>query len=83
MQEPLNRQRGGAERHEVATDLHDVVSPQPLGLDPQWGVSRSAGSRCRRCRRRLRAGEPVLQSGDDGVFCGLCGRRHWLRRLED
>lgn len=83
MQEPVRRQRSGAESHDVVADLRDIVTPVPLGLDPQWGVSRTAASRCERCRRRIRTGEPVLQSVDDGVFCGLCGRRHWLRRLED
>ena len=71
------------ERLEAAGDLHDVVTPHSLGLDPQWGVIRSSGIRCERCRRRIRTGEPVLQSEDDVMFCGRCGRHHWLRRIED
>ena len=71
------------ERLEALGDLRDVVTPQSLGLDPHWGVIRSSGSRCERCRRRIRTGEPVLQREDDAIFCGLCGRHQWLRRLED
>ena len=81
MQEQVRRQRG--ESGDVVEDLRDVVTPGPLGIDPHWGVSRNGGTRCERCRRRIRTGEPVLESPADGVFCGLCGRRHWLRRLED
>ena len=81
MQKRVRPQRG--EGVEAVADLRDVVTPQSLGLDPQWGVVRTAGSRCERCRRRIRAGEPVLQREDDALFCGLCGRHQWLRRLED
>ena len=81
MQKPVRRQQGKS--HEVLDDLRDLVTPTPLGLDPQWAVRRTGGARCERCRRRIRTGEPILQSADDGVFCGLCGRRQWLRRLED
>jgi hypothetical protein len=86
-QEPVRRQR--SESGEMVADLRDLVSPAPLvvdgaGLrDPRWSRSRGTGVRCDRCRRRLRDGEPVLLDADEVCFCGLCGRRQWVRQWED
>lgn len=87
MREPVRRERG--ESRDVVADLRAVVGPEPLafgGADlggTRWGRSRGVATRCERCRRRIRDGEPVLLHGEEACFCGLCGRRHWARRWED
>ena len=80
MRQPARRRRG--REQESVDHLRDVVAPSSLGTDRRWSLTTASGNRCIRCRRSIREREPVVVS-DAGIFCGLCGRRHWARQWED